>query len=286
MKNKPLLSIITPIYNTEKYLPQCIESILNSSYENFELFLIDDGSTDSCRTIIQNYAQQDSRIRPIYLKQNSGNCNFPRHIALQKYAKGEYIMNIDSDDTIHPNMLEYRINFAQENGLDLVYGSILKTRRSETMEDSILDKPFKQGYFKEPCFITGSMQSKELALKCIFPYHLIYEDNFLNGYWLLNSKRAGIVYRVQYEYTVRPDSICHSRDPRIEGHRELCIKMLWQEVQKVYGDRYDRRFITLLHKPEGRAYGIFRNTRKPLPEVSEEELSKYRFNVFENSMEE
>ncbi len=97
--NSPLISIIVPVYNTEKYLDQCIQSVLAQTYTNWELLLIDDGSTDSSGAICDRYAEQDSRIR-VFHKPNGG-VSSARNLGLDN-ARGEWITFVDSDDWVKP----------------------------------------------------------------------------------------------------------------------------------------------------------------------------------------
>ena len=101
--NKKIISIIVPVFNTEKYVKKCIESILCQSYKNIELIIIDDGSTDNSGLIIDEYSMLDSRIKVVH-KQNGGQAS-ARNIGLD-LAKGDYIGFVDSDDWIEPTMIE------------------------------------------------------------------------------------------------------------------------------------------------------------------------------------
>ena len=96
----PTVSIIVPIYNAEKHLARCIDSILNQEYTDFELLLVNDGSTDSCGSICDSYAEQDSRIRVIH-KENTG-VSDSRNQAIDQ-ARGTYLQFLDSDDWITPD---------------------------------------------------------------------------------------------------------------------------------------------------------------------------------------
>ena len=98
-----MISVIVPIYNVEEYLPACIESILNQTYRDLEILLIDDGSTDNSGKICDEYAEKDKRCIVIH-QQNKGSSG-ARNTGLDN-AKGEYISFIDGDDYIHPQMLE------------------------------------------------------------------------------------------------------------------------------------------------------------------------------------
>ena len=108
-----LVSIITPCYNSEKYISETIRSVLNQTYSNFEIIIIDDNSTDNSLDIIRSYSQQDSRIKLITLNKNSGAAN-ARNKALNM-AKGRYIAFLDSDDIWLPKKLEMQIKFMQKN---------------------------------------------------------------------------------------------------------------------------------------------------------------------------
>jgi glycosyltransferase involved in cell wall biosynthesis len=119
-----LISIVIPIYNVEKYLEKCIESVKNQTYQNWELIIVDDCSTDKTINIIKNYIKKDKRITLIRRERNSGGCRLPRFDAILA-AKGDFICNIDSDDTIEPNYLEKLIRRQHETGADIVLSKII-----------------------------------------------------------------------------------------------------------------------------------------------------------------
>ena len=106
-KSNPFISIVVPIYNVEKYLKKCVESILNQTYKNFELILVDDGSPDRCGEICEDLKKKDLRIRVIH-KENGG-LSSARNAGID-VAKGEYIGFVDSDDYIEPFMYEKLVN--------------------------------------------------------------------------------------------------------------------------------------------------------------------------------
>ena len=118
MKNQPLISVIIPVYNVENYLRECVDSVINQTYKNLEIILVDDGSTDSSGKICDEYAKTDSRITVISQK-NSGPSK-TRNAGL-KNAKGKYIYFLDSDDYIEADAFEQLICTAEKNGADLVF---------------------------------------------------------------------------------------------------------------------------------------------------------------------
>ncbi len=116
------LSIIVPIYNVEKYLDNCIQSILRQTYKDFELILVDDGSPDKCPEMIDEYAKQDSRI--IALHKSNGGLMSAWKYGVQR-AKGDYIGFVDSDDWIDSDMYEQMISVAYEEKVDMVCSALV-----------------------------------------------------------------------------------------------------------------------------------------------------------------
>ena len=102
----PLISVIVPVYKVEQYLDECVQSIINQTYKNLEIILVDDGSPDRCPEMCDEYARQNSRIRVIH-KPNGGPSS-ARNIGLNA-ASGLYIGFVDSDDVIAPNMYERQL---------------------------------------------------------------------------------------------------------------------------------------------------------------------------------
>lgn len=115
----PLISVIVPVYNTERYLQKCIESICKQSFDNIELICVNDGSQDKSADILKHLSAQDSRMKVIHLKQSSGSAAAPRNIGL-KHANGKYIIFLDSDDYFDLNMLEKMYLHAEKYTADLV----------------------------------------------------------------------------------------------------------------------------------------------------------------------
>lgn len=114
-----LVSIITPTFNTEKYIRETLQSVLNQTYQNWEMILVDDASTDLTVSIIEEFAQKDSRIKYFKLPKNSGN-GFARNVALEK-ATGKYIAYLDADDLWFSSKLEKQIQFLKTNNLPFTF---------------------------------------------------------------------------------------------------------------------------------------------------------------------
>lgn len=115
MSDSPLISVIIPVYNVEKYLHRCLDSVIEQTYKNLEVILIDDGSTDHSGEICDDYAAKDVRIHVIH-QENQG-VSAARNKGLDT-AKGEYIAFVDSDDYILPEMYAKMLECIIENNVD------------------------------------------------------------------------------------------------------------------------------------------------------------------------
>ncbi len=128
----PLISVIVPVYKVEKYLHNCLDSIINQSYTNLEIILIDDGSPDNCGKICDEYAEKDFRVVVIHQK-NSG-VSHARNVGID-VAKGDYIGFVDSDDYIEPNFFELLITNALNHNADISYCGIKLIQPDGKVED-------------------------------------------------------------------------------------------------------------------------------------------------------
>ncbi|MBC3758480.1 glycosyltransferase family 2 protein [Hyunsoonleella sp. SJ7] len=121
METAPLVSIITPTFNSDAYIDQTIQSVLNQSQSNWELLLIDDASTDSTVETIKNYLKKHSNIKLIQNEKNHGTA-ISRNKGIE-HAKGDYIAFLDADDLWKPRKLEKQINFMSKNNCDICFSS-------------------------------------------------------------------------------------------------------------------------------------------------------------------
>ena len=125
-----MISVIVPVYNVEPYLRKCLDSIVNQTYRDFEILIIDDGSTDGSGRICDEYAEKDSRIKVFHTENRGLSC--ARNLGLAE-AKGEWIGFVDSDDWIEPDMYEVLIRRAEETGADVVECSHYKELDGKTI---------------------------------------------------------------------------------------------------------------------------------------------------------
>lgn len=215
MDNKELISIIIPVYNVEKYLERCVGSVLNQTYKNLEIILVDDGSPDNSGRLCDELAKIDSRI-VVYHKENGG-LSDARNYGVAR-AKGNYIGFVDSDDYVHENMYNHLYEIIKmenadvaECGVTRVYGNT--ERPHYNGEDYYLvlnEKTYLEEYLKIKK-VYGSVWCKlikrELADKLSFPKGKIYEDIYYNYDMLKNHIKCVVVNNPYYYYYIRKGSI-------------------------------------------------------------------------------
>src|SRR5574344_122915 len=122
-----LVSIIVPVYKVEPYLKRCLDIILNQTYKNIEIILVDDGSPDKCPQICDEYAKKDNRI--IVIHQENGGLSAARNTGLD-IAKGEYISFVDSDDWVHLQYIEVLLTSALKENADIIIGNHIRVNNS------------------------------------------------------------------------------------------------------------------------------------------------------------
>lgn len=142
--NCELVSIITPAYNCSETIKETIESVLNQTYSNWEMLIVDDCSVDDTATIIEYYAQKDSRISLIRLKENKGSAT-ARNTAI-RLAQGRYIALLDSDDLWKPEKLEYQLEFMQSHNYAFTFTAYDVFRFSSEKKRKIFEVPYEINY--------------------------------------------------------------------------------------------------------------------------------------------
>lgn len=206
------ISIIVPVYNAEKYLDKCIESILRQTYKNIEILLIDDGSKDNSGCICEKWAKSDDRIR-VYHKPNGG-VSSARNLGLEN-ASGKYIMFVDSDDSIDSNICE--IFFEELNqGVDWVIGGIANSahqsnekenKKSERLKEisEIFDTLYARGLCHSVC---AKIYKRNIIAQQRFDSRVYMgEDLLFNLEYLEKVKQsATIVSYYGYHYNLDNDS--------------------------------------------------------------------------------
>ena len=210
-----IISVIIPVYKVEKFIHNCIKSVINQTYKNLEIILVDDGSPDGCPQICDDYAKKDERIRVIH-KQNGG-LSDARNAGLD-IATGEYIVFIDSDDEVSLDYVEYLYRMLEDNPTSKmsVCGVMQIQPGQSPCEDThvsymtmtpqeILENMF-YAMGVEICSY-AKMYHKSLFEELRFPVGKVYEDSATT--YLLFEKSSKIIYgnKKCYYYFTRPGSI-------------------------------------------------------------------------------
>lgn len=211
-----LISVIVPIYNVEKYLCQCIDSIRYQTYRNLEIILVDDGSPDSCGKICDEYEKKDNRIKVIHKK--NGGLSSARNAGIT-VATGEYIGMVDSDDFLLPSMYERLLELIEKNDCSIAVCRTIDVnsrnvpsvnnegklyniyRGSELLNEIYARKP---QYNPAPC---NKLYRRNLFNTIHFPDGKIHEDEWILPRLLLNSKKIVITEEIFYCYYLSPNSI-------------------------------------------------------------------------------
>lgn len=219
-----MISVIVPIYNVEDYLEDCLVSILNSTYEDFELILVDDGSTDNSGNICDCFQEKDHRIK-VFHTENRG-LSMARNIGLD-CAKGDFISFIDADDVIHPQMLETLINalVSGEYDFSMVDFKAIQKEEQKTAQIgsvNLVDSDFQE--ITQEAFMRGLLDTSFSALKFNFVWNKLYRRSVIEGMrfattpiedleWncrvCMRMKNSVFVSRELYYWIQRGSSIVH-----------------------------------------------------------------------------
>ena len=236
-----LISVVVPVYNIEKYVGKCIESILCQTYTNIEVIIVNDGSTDNSLSVCHMYQKKDKRIKII--NKDNGGLSEARNYGLHT-AKGEYICFIDGDDYIHSKMLENMLNACDEYDVDI---SICA--REYCFDDNEIDV-FQNKKDYNSIVMSGKEAFRHFLLEDIdgfvvawnklykkklftnnsieYPVGKIHEDCFTTYKLFLASSKVAYVDYVGYCYRQRNNSIMHSKN----SIREVSIVEAYEEILK------------------------------------------------------
>ena len=213
-----LVSVIVPVYKTERFLDHCIQSVVNQTYRALEIILIDDGSPDQCPEICDLWKEKDERIK-VFHQTNAGG-GAARNLALDK-AKGEFVIFIDSDDYIAPCMIDFLYKQFQEE-IDIVECGYCITEdedvkfdgenesyawelfnAEEAICENIKDRIFRQ-------LIWNKMYRKRVIKDIRFPEQKSIDDEFWTYRVLGNARKLLYTNKVLYAYRQQENSVMHS----------------------------------------------------------------------------
>lgn len=253
-----MISVVIPIYNVAQYLSQCIDSVLSQSYPELEIILVNDGSTDDCPRICDEYKEKDARVRVIH--QKNGGLSDARNSGM-KIAEGEWIYFADSDDWLEQNALLKLHQFALTNHCDVVQGGLyyaysdhllfrkaskkeqmkILLTRYEAMRELIINDRVKN-------FAWGKLYKADLIHDLPFPVGKYYEDSFWQHRVMDRVERYGIIDEPLYYYRQRNDSISGMPSTRmndlLEGNKERLnfIQERYPELYPLMKRKYDNMY--------------------------------------------
>ncbi len=220
----PLISVIIPVYNVEKYIEMSIKSVIEQSYKNIEIILVDDGSTDNSGNICDTFARKDNRVRVIH-KKNSG-VSAARNTGINA-SEGEYICFIDSDDYITEDYVKHMYDVAVKYDTDITtsnqfkiwndgktvelfkrnepYGTVTLKSGTETLSDMLYGKT---------CYATCccKLYKKDIFKDIRFPEYRMGEDSFTMYKCFLKATSVAHLYQPDYYYVQHESSAMHSVD--------------------------------------------------------------------------
>lgn len=272
-----MISVIIPIYNVSRYLPQCMKSVLSQSYQDLEIILVDDGSTDDCPKMCDNYKEQDARVRVIHKK--NGGLSDARNAGM-KIATGEWTCFVDSDDWLDQEAIMKLYQFAIENRCEVVQGNIYYAyddyllyrqankkeqertvlSRHEAMRELIINNRVKN-------FAWGKLYKTNIIRDLEFPIGKYFEDSFWQHLVIDRVEHFGIIDEPLCYYRQRGDSISGASSNRqndfMEGNRERMefIRDKYPDLFPLMKKKY-RDLDILLNPPTGIGYKLKRLIRR------------------------
>ncbi|MGA4516237.1 glycosyltransferase family 2 protein [Solibacillus silvestris] len=215
-----LISIIVPIYNVEDFLHRCVDSILNQTYKNLEIILVNDGSPDQCGKICEEYAKLDNRVKVIH-KENGG-LSDARNAGIE-VAEGQYLAFIDSDDWIHEEYIEILYELLRKTNSDISICNFLMTSTENFQVDNskaelytysnikALEQLYNDEFYVQMVTSWGKLYKKNLFEGLSFPVGRVHEDEFTTYKLLYKANKVVLTTAKLLYYWQREDSIMGDR---------------------------------------------------------------------------
>lgn len=237
-----LVSVIVPVYKVEEYLRECVDSIINQTYKNLEIILVDDGSPDKCGEICDEYARDDSRVT-VYHKENGG-LSDARNYGMSR-AHGEYITFVDSDDVIKENFVEALMRLIDKYDADIAMLPLINFSTSVAWKtemtrdycvsphDAFIEILYQRGADVCAC---SKIYRRDLWDGIQFPKGMYYEDLATIHKLILRSVKIAYSNEKLYAYRMRQGSIMKSRFSPNMMHIIMSTRIMFSEVIEKYPD--------------------------------------------------
>ena len=211
----PMVSIIVPVYNVEKYIQECIDSILAQTFVNFECILVIDCSPDNCLSICNEYAKRDKRIKVINNESNIG-ASLSRKAGLDA-SIGNYILFVDSDDWIELSTIEKMYQKAINENCDIVHSRMIKNIGRKELKDTSVIIYDKNSIYKQLISsgeyspsLCNKLVKRSIYMKVIFPVYQYNEDRLIILQSIYYAEKIEYIDDFLYHYRMNPDSSCES----------------------------------------------------------------------------
>ena len=256
-----MISVVVPVYNVRRYLPACLDSLLQQSYPNWEALLIDDGSTDGSELICDQYAKADPRFH-VFHKANGGAAS-AKNLGLDE-SGGEYITFLDSDDYLEPNAFEITVNTALEQGADVVEFQFDNVYTNRTERGSLsaehLEISSAESYLRQyPFTWTSSLFCNKLFRKQIIgavrfrKERRCIDDEFFTYKVVSNAEKIARIGDVLYHYRQRRSSAVKNEKNQVQITKDA-IEVLIERYEWI-SSRFPRiREVYLQHDVDVLAY--------------------------------
>ena len=281
----PKVSVIVPVYNVEKYLKKCLDSLVNQTLKDIEIIVVNDGSPDNSQEIIDKYVKKYKNVKS-YIKENGG-LSSARNYGL-KYAKGEYIAFVDSDDWVEVDMYEKMYKKAIKNHFDIVvcdtvefYESGKTIYKKSNLKYS--DNDIKN-YIISPPMACTRLYKRKIFNDIKFEEKIFYEDLNLNPSLAIKITKVAFVEEGLYYYLQRTGSIMYQKefsDKLLDIFKVLNNN--YKNLKKIYPDEIEYLYITHLLRTATLRFLDYKDSKKELNKINrimKDRFSNWRKNQY------
>lgn len=243
--NEDLISMIVPVYNAEKYIRRCIESIQNQTYSNFELILVNDGSKDDSLSLCRKMAAEDGRI--IVLDRPNGGASAARNTGLEK-MKGQYVVFVDSDDFVSPSYLENLYRAAKQGNYDIVQCTFESTSEPDKMIDSVhykeadvteITKVQALNGRRYKVTVWGKIYASHIFEHFRFQEGIIYEDDASYYIFVDKAKKLAVLNETLYFYYMSDNSVMRNN----QKDKSTAFMRIYEDRIQYFTERKDQELL-------------------------------------------
>lgn len=258
---KPLVTVVVPVYNTGKYIDRCLKSIVNQTYKNLEIILVDDGSTDNSSLLCDEWKKKDKRIIAVH-KKNAG-LGMARNSGIE-YATGEYVSFVDSDDFVDLDIYELLVRNIEKSNADTSYCSLKqysnKTKKirdfpqprvgvfsgKEVLYDILGAPPEEKDDYKKEMSVCAVLFStkiiKDNHISFVSEREFICEDLIFDFQYLSCAQKVVVSEETKYYYCVNDNSLTHKYNPK-RFEQDI---ILYKKVLELINETFDNKEVVIL----------------------------------------